>query len=177
MRTRDDDSLRGWSQSRSPAGSFVSIQRVTLPAPVVEHSIAGAKRLGDVYWSEIERALHGLIRTRERSGGVELRVLGIGPALLRFGPPEHRVTPRSVTCRHAILGGLLTRTPAGTVSFTQREGADVELSSEIEGFFPRLAPRRLRRGWHGVLYPHVQTRLHVALGRRYFARLQAEATP
>ena len=143
----------------------------------MEHSAAGAKRLGDVYWSEIERSMHGVIRAREQFGGVELRVFGVGPALLRFGPPEYLVTPGSVTCRHPILGGLLARMPAGTVSFTQTGARDVELSCSIEGFFPRLAPRRLRRGWNGVLYPQIQTRLHVALGRRYFARLRAEAAP
>ena len=172
-----DDPLYGWSQSRSPTGSFESVQRVKLPGPVVEHSAAGAKRLGDVYWSEIERSLYGLIRARERSGGMELRVFGVGPALLRFGPPEHLVTPGAVTCRYPILGGLLTRMPTGTISFTQAGGTEVELSSAIDGFFPRLAPRRLRRGWNGVLYPQLQTRLHVALGRRYFARLRAEAAP
>jgi hypothetical protein len=171
----DYDPPRGWSQSRTPAGSFESVQRVRLPAPVVEHSAAGARRLGNVYWSEIERSLHGVIRAREHSEGVELRVFGVGPPLLRFGPPEHFVTPGAVTCRYPILGGLLTRMPAGTVSFTQTGKADVELRSAIDGFFPRLAPRSLRRGWNGVLYPQIQTRLHVALGRRYFARLQAEA--
>jgi hypothetical protein len=177
MSIKDHDPLWGWSQSRSPVGSFESVQRIRLPAPVVEHSAAGAKRLGDVYWNEIERALYGVLRARESSRGVELRVFGVGPALLRFGPPEHLVTPGSVTCRYPILGGLLTRMPAGTVSFTQTGGTDVELRSAIDGFFPRLAPRRLRRGWNGVLYPQIQTRLHVALGRRYFARLRAEAAP
>ena len=175
MTVEDHDRLGGWSQSRSAAGSFESVQRIGLPAPVVEHSAAGARRLGDVYWSEIERSLYGVVRARERSGGVELRILGIGPALLRFGPPEHLVTRRSVTCRHAIVGGLLARMPAGSISFTQTGSSEVELSSAIDGFFPRLAPRRLRRGWNGVLYPQLQTRLHVALGRRYFARLRAEA--
>jgi hypothetical protein len=66
---------------------------------------------------------------------------------------------------------------AGSISFTQTGAGDVELSSAIDGFFPRLAPRRLRRRWNGVLYPQLQTRLHVALGRRYFERLRAEAAP
>jgi hypothetical protein len=175
MSVGDRDPLWSWSQSRSSAGSFESVQRIRVPAPVVEHSAAGAKHLGDVYWDEIERSMYGVIRARESSGGVELRVLGIGPALLRFGPPEHLVTAASVTCRHPILGGLLARLPAGSISFAQTGASDVELSSSIDGFFPRLAPRRLRGGWNGVLYPQIQTRLHVALGRRYFARLRAEA--
>ena len=175
MSAGDHDPLWSWSQSRSSEGSFESVQRIRMPAPVVERSPAGAKRLGDVYWNEIERSTGGVVRARESARGVELRVLGIGPALLRFGPPEHLATPASVTCRHAILGGLLARVPAGSISFEQTGTSDIELSSSIEGFFPRLAPRRLRRGWNGVLYPQLQTRLHRALGNRYFARLRAEA--
>ena len=177
MSIRDHDPLWGWSQSRSPAGSFESVQRVRLPAPVVEHSAAGAKRLGDVYWSEIERSLYGVIRARERSGGSGAPGVRGWPRAAPVRPARALVTPGSVTCRYPILRGLLTRMPAGTVSFTQTGRTDVELSSAIDGFFPRLAPRRLRRGWNGVLYPQIQTRLHVALGRRYFARLQAEAAP
>ena len=162
MSVTDRDAPPDWSQSRTPAGSFESVQRVELPAPVVEHSTAGARRLGDVYWDELQRSLHGLVRARKGSGGVELRVLGVGPPLLRFGRPEHLVIPDSVTCRYPILGGLLTRMPTGTLS-------------AIDGFFPRLAPRRLRRRGKGVLYAQLQARLHVALNRRYFARLQEEA--
>jgi hypothetical protein len=53
----------------------------------------------------------------------------------------------------------------------------VEVSSAISGFFPRLATPRGRRRWNGLLYPHIQARLHVALGRRYFARLWQDARP
>jgi hypothetical protein len=109
------------------------------------------------------------------SGAVELRLLGIGPPLLRFGRPETAVTSQSITCRYPILGGVLARTPGGTISFTQTDGCPVEVSAEVDGFFPRLATRRVRRGWSGVLYPHLQARVHVALGRRYLARLHIEA--
>jgi hypothetical protein len=95
--------------------------------------------------------------------------------MLRFGRREPTVTPDSVTCRYAIHGGLLARTPGGWIAFTQSVGYPLEVRSEIGGFFPRLATRRVRRGWSGVLYPHLQTRLHVALVRRYFARLRTEA--
>ena len=111
MTVRDRDPFSSWSQSRSSAGSFESVQRLRLPAPVVEHSAAGAKRLGEVYWNEIERSMHGVVRARESSEGVELRVLGIGPALLRFGPPA--LLPAAVTARawrtdkaRALFGGV-----------------------------------------------------------------------
>ena len=166
-----------WSatQTRSPLGSFESVQRTTFPAPVVERSTAGAKRLADLYWDEVERSTFGAIRTRGSAGGLDLRLLGSGFALLRFGPPVHAVSSTSVSCLYPILGGLLARAPAGSISFTQAGVDIVEVSSAISGFFPRLATRHQRRRWNGVLYPHVQARLHVALSQRYFARLRQDA--
>lgn len=164
---------RSWSstQTRTPAGAFESVQRIAFPAPVVERSAAGAKRLGEVYWHEVERATFGVVRSRVDAGGLELRLLGIRPALLRFGQPEHVVSSSSVSCLYPIRGGLLARAPAGSISFTQTGLDAVEVSSAINDFFPRLAARRQRRRWNGLLYPQIQARLHVALGRRYFARL------
>jgi hypothetical protein len=166
---------RTWSQSRGPTGAFASVQRASLPSPAVEHSPAGARRLGDLYWHELDRSTFGLVRARVSPDAVMLRPLGIGPALLGFGRGEPTVTPDSVACRYEILGGLLARTPGGWIAFTQTVGSPLEVRSEINGFFPQLATRRVRRRWSGVLYPHLQTRLHLALGRRYFARLRTEA--
>jgi hypothetical protein len=168
---------RSWSSThtRSPAGAFESVQRIALPAQVVERSSAGARRLGELYWCEVERSTFGVIRSHSDAGGLEVRLLGIGPALLRFGQPEHVVSSRSVSCLYPIRGGLLARSPAGSISFTQTGLDTVEVSSAIKGFFPRLAVRHPCRRWHGLLYLQVQARLHVALGRRYFARLSQEA--
>jgi hypothetical protein len=94
---------------------------------------------------------------------------------LRFGEPEHAVSSDSVRCLYPIRGGLLARAPGGSISFTQTGLDAVEVSSAVDGFFPRLATRRQRRGWRGLLYPQIQARLHVALGRRYFGRLWKEA--
>ena len=85
------------------------------------------------------------------------------------------MTPGSVSCRYPIRGGVLARAPAGSISFTQTGAGDVELRSAISGFFPRLAARPRGARWNGLLYPQIQARLHVALGRRYFARLWREA--
>jgi hypothetical protein len=168
---------RSWSstQTRSPAGAFESVQRIAFPAPVVERTTTGARRLGELYWREVERSTFGLIRARAAAGGMEVRLLGIGPALLRFGQPEHAVSSDWVNCLYPIRGGLLARAPAGSISFTQTGLDAVEVSSAIKGFFPRLASRRQFRRWHGLLYPQIQARLHVALGRRYFARLWQDA--
>jgi hypothetical protein len=166
-----------WSstQTRSAAGAFESVQRIAFPAPVVERSEDGARRLGELYWLEVERSTFGIIRTRAGAAGLEVRLLGIGPALLRFGQPTHEVSSTAVSCLYPIRGGLLARAPAGSISFTQTGSDAVEVRSAITGFFPRLAVRRQWRRWQGVLYPQIQARLHVALGRRYFARLWRDA--
>jgi hypothetical protein len=143
--------------------------------PVVERSVSGAERLGELYWRVVQRSTFGVVRVRAGAGGPEIRVLGVGPALLRFGEPEHLVSSSSVSCLYPIRGGLLARSPAGSISFTQTGSDAVEVDSTIQGFFPRLATRRQRRRWKGLLYPQIQARLHVALGRRYFARLWQDA--
>jgi hypothetical protein len=168
---------RSWSstQTRSPGGAFESLQRIEFPTRVVERSTSGAKRLGELYWREVERSTFGVIRCRADDCGLEVRLLGIRPALLVFGQPEHAVSSDLVSCLYPIRGGLLARTPAGSISFTQTGLDAVEVSSAIRGFFPRLATRRQCRRWPGLLYPQIQARLHVALGRRYFARLWQDA--
>jgi hypothetical protein len=138
---------------------------MTFPRPVVEHTSAGAQKLGDLYWREVRRATLGLVRTTVRNEELEMRVLGRGPALLRFGRPEEAIDTETVSCSYPIRGGLLARAPAGSLRFTQQGLGSVAVTSAVEGFLPRL----------GVLYAPVQSRLHVALGRRYFSRLRREA--
>jgi hypothetical protein len=166
-----------WSstQTRSPSGAFESVQRTAFSTPVVERSTAGATQLGEVYWREVQRSTLGLIRVQRGADGLDVRLLGIGPALLRFDRPEHTVNSITVRCLYPIRGGLLVRTPGGSISFTQTGSDVVEVSSAIAGFFPRLAARGEGRRWRGLLYAQVQARLHVALGRRYFTRLWREA--
>jgi len=169
------EGVSAWTQSRGETGAFASIQRASLPHPVVELSAVGAERLGDLYWDQLERSSRGILRVRgDAAGTTEIRLLGIRPALLRFGPAAYEVTSTSVTCLYPIVGGLLARKPGGSISFTQSGEGSIEVRSQVDDFFPRLATRRIRRGWSGVLYPHVQTRLHVALGRRYLERLRTE---
>jgi hypothetical protein len=176
MSATGNERLPGWSQTRAATGSFTSVQRTALPAPVVEQTTAGAERLGELYWDQLERSTLRTLRVRPRAdGGREITVLGIGPPLLRFGRAEYELGASSVASRYRILGGLLARAPGGSISFTQTVAGTVEVQSEVDGFFPRLATRRLRHGWNGLLYQQLQTRLHVALGRRWFARLRTEA--
>jgi hypothetical protein len=56
---------------------------------------------------------------------------------------------------------LLARRAAGELTFEQTADA---LSSTVRGFFPRVAN-----------YDRLQGRAHVAISRRYFRRLIAEA--
>jgi hypothetical protein len=158
---------RSWSSThvRLADGAVESAQRMSFPAPVVERTEAGARKLGDLYWRVLRQSTFGVLRTSQGADEFEIRLLGRGPALLRFSCGEEAVSAETVGCRYAILGGLLARAPTGSISFTQ-EGTDaVAVTSAVEGFLPRL----------GVLYAPVQSHLHVALGRRYFMRLRREA--
>lgn len=174
MSRRGRDTSWSSTQTRLPSGAFESVQRAAFSTPVVDRSAAGATLLGELYWRVVERSTFRVIRVRRTADGSEVRLLGVGPVLLRFGRPEHAVSSTSVRCLYPIRGGLLTRAPGGSISFTQSGSDVVEVSSAIAGYFPRLARRRQGRRWPGLLYPHVQARLHVALGRRYFARLRQE---
>jgi len=138
-------------------------------------SRARAEYLGLTYWREVERVTRGLIRQRERNGVLELRLLGRGPSLLRFGRPTIQASSTLVCCSYPIEGGLLAQRPAGEIAFAQVGGSPPVVRSTIRGFFPSLAARQGERDWTGALYSQVQSRVHVAISRRYFARLIREA--
>jgi hypothetical protein len=154
--------MEGWQtmHRQSPDGAVESEQRVALARPVVEFSAAGAERLGRSYWLEVRRLTGSLVRPRERGGALELRLLG-GPVLLRFDRPTIEASETRARCSYPIAGGLLTRRAAGELTFEQTAGT---LSSTVRGFFPRVAN-----------YDRLQGRAHVAISRRYFRRLIAEA--
>ena len=161
--------LENWSsvQARSEGGIFTSVQRASSARPVAERSDSGARALGQRYWQEAVRASRSLVRCRQESRGVELRLLGRSPALLSFGPAEASVDGDRVSCTYSILGGVLTRGEGGTLTLSQSGSAEVELRAEVTGYVPRL----------GATLGFVQQRLHAAISRRYFARLIAEARP
>jgi hypothetical protein len=167
--------FRDWetSQRQTPDGAVESQQRVVLEAPVVGFDAAGASELGERYWREVQRATHGLVRARRSGESVELRLLGRGPLLLSFATPTIEASRGSVRCTFPISGGLLTRRAAGELSFAQVDGDRIELRSAIRGFYPSLAAHDGRRDWTGALYNSVQSRIHVAISRRYFTRLAA----
>jgi hypothetical protein len=169
--------LDGWrsEQRVSRHGDVESTQRVLAGSLVVPGTTAGAARLGDLYWAEVVRFTRGLVRVRAAGASIELRVLGRGPALLRFGPPVIEVSDALTRCAYPIRGGGLARRAGGEIAFAQAAGVEVELSSVIRGFFPTLAARPGGPRWAGLLYSHGQRRIHLAISRRYFRRLIAEA--
>ena len=81
--------------------------------------------------------------------------------LLRFDRPMIEASETRAFCSYPIAGGLLTRRAGGELSFEQTAGT---LSSTVRGFFPRAAN-----------YDRLQGRAHVAISRRFFRRLIAEA--
>lgn len=169
--------LTGWNSTerQSPTGAVQFEQRVTTSRPLVEHSEAGALALAERYWSEVESVTHRLVRVRRRERELELRLLGRW-TLLRFGAPETVVDSSVALSRFPIAGGLLARAPAGSITFAQTTGQQVELRATIDGFLPRLGDRPGGPAWTGGLYRHVQQRVHTGISRRYFRRLLGEGT-
>lgn len=161
--------LQGWRsvQGRRPDGAIDSDERVTVDRPVVNPSEAGAWSLGGRYWREVRDASHCLVGARTTTDGLELRLFGRGPCLLRFGRPEIAGTADGVSCRYPILGGLLARRPGGALTLSQTGGGEPELRAAVTGFVPRL---------RGPLYAQIQQRAHIAISRRYFRRLIGEAS-
>ena len=167
--------LADWqtSQRQLPDGAVESEQRVTLSAPAVEFNDAGATVLGERYWREVERATYGLVHVCRTAAGVHLRLLGRGPVLLSFDRPTLEADAHRVHCSFPISGGRLARRAAGELTFAQVDGERIELRSAIRGFYPALAAHAGRRHRTGALYNTVQSRIHVAISRRYFASLAA----
>ena len=169
--------LAGWSSTErySPQGAVWLEQRVRATRPPVELSEAGALELGERYWQEVESVTRRLVRVGNRGPEVELRLLGRW-VLLRFGAPEILVDESRAVSRYSIVGGLLARGPAGSITFAQSVGPTVELRATVEDFLPRLAGRPGGPAWTRALYRQVQQRLHTSISRRYFRRLIGEAT-
>ena len=117
-------------------------------APVAE--ALDAPQLEELYWDEVRRATFGLIGF----SGNALRLLGVWPAVLRFGPAAEG--------RRAILGGLAARGPGGEIAWR----ADGEHASvAVEGFAPLL---------RGPLW-RLESAFHDLVGRRFLARIAREA--
>ena len=97
-----------------------------------------AEELQRLYWRELARATFGLTRFRRNA----VRVVGIWPALLRFGPMRDGARP--------IVGGIFARRPHGVIRWTATEG---EVAVAVEGFAPLLRGPlwRFESWFHGIV--------------------------
>lgn len=107
-------------------------------------------RLEQLYWDAARRTTLGSVRF----SGDALRLLGVWPVLLRFGPV--------VDGRRAILGGLFARRSGGTIGW-RADG--VHVAVDVAGFAPTL---------RGPLW-RIEALLHDLVGRRFLARVAREA--
>jgi hypothetical protein len=124
-------------------GTIDSVQRAHVGSKL------DAAQLERLYWDEIRRVTWGA--TRFTRGAI--RLLGVGPALLRFGP--------HVEGGRVIAGGLFARRAGGTITWQ----ADHEWTSvTVAGFAPLLT---------GPLW-RLEARLHDLIGRRFLARVARE---
>ncbi len=148
---------------RDADGAITSDESVRIRGPVVPRTEAGARRLGGRYWLAVAWASRGLVRSRESDDGVELRVLG-GPCVLRLAAPQTSAGTGGVSCRYPIEGGLLARRPGGSLTLCE---SGMQLRAVVAGFVPRLT---------SLAFQRLQHRLHVAVSRRFFTVLLAEAS-
>ena len=108
--------LDGWRamRARSDDGAFESDERVRVAGPVVEFSEHGARVLADRYWLEVERVSRRVVRRRDTPLGLELRLFGLGPCLLSFGPPSARATWTRSGAGIRSLAACSPGSPAGS---------------------------------------------------------------
>jgi hypothetical protein len=105
-----------------------------------------------LYWRALHEVTFGLVRFSRGA----VRIAGVWPVLLRFGPP--------VTGTRPILGGLFARTPAGSIRWSS-SGAEVLVA--VEGFAPRLrGPFWRFESW-----------FHDVAGRRFLALVAGRSAP
>jgi hypothetical protein len=169
-------SLGGWQSTERvlETGTFESCDRVVFSDARVEASEAGARWLGVTYWTAVDTVTRGGVRASWTGEGGLLRLLG-GVTLLRFGPPELDADEGLVSCRYSIEGGLLALRAGGWVTLQQRSSGDEhEVSVQVTGYLPRLAPRAGSPPWAGILYAKGQRPFHAAVSRRYFQLLEQE---
>jgi hypothetical protein len=109
-----------------------------------------SSQLEQLYWDATRRVTLGSVRFSDGA----LRLLGVWPVLLRFGP--------LVDGRRAILGGLFARRPGGTIEW-RADGVHVVV--EVVGFAPLL---------RGPLW-RIELWLHDLVASRFLAYVAREA--
>src|ERR1051326_4211542 len=124
--------------ARNEDGTLDIVQRapsrVSPPCPQLEL----------LYWREVERVTLGLMRFSRGA----IRLLGLWPPMLRFGPAE--------SCRREIVGGLFARRPYGSIEW--RAPGD-EVLVAVRGFRP----------WLGGPFLRAEQWFHGLVGQRFLA--------
>ena len=94
------------------------------------------------YWRALRNSTFGLVRFRNDS----IKILGVAPVLLRFGPMSDG--------RRAIVGGIFSRQPYGAIRWSSERD---EVVVAVEKFAPLLKGPFWR----------FETWLHDLVGRRF----------
>jgi hypothetical protein len=126
-------------------GTVDTCQRAPIAAAV------DVVRLEGWYWEAVRRVTLGWVRFSQDA----LRLWGVGPVLLRFGPP--------VDGRRAIIGGFFARRPGGTIAWRAN---GVEVAVDVTGFTPLL---------RGPLWL-IESLLHDRVAKRFLMRVAREAS-
>jgi hypothetical protein len=126
------------SVTRLPDGTYDIVQRAAARQAFTPEALQA------FYWRALGASTFGIVRFRRDS----IRILGVGPVLLRFGPMNDG--------RRPIVGGIFSRQPYGAIRWLALDG---EIAVEVEKFAPRL------KGpfWRFEMW------LHHLVGRRYLA--------
>ena len=110
---------------RNEDGTFDIVQRAPAAASL------SSEDLQRLYWREVASSTLGVVRFSRGA----IRVLGIWPRLLEFGP--------SVEGRRLIVGGIFARHPYGAIAWWARDGEIVVSRRAVRAPVARLAlPRR-----------------------------------
>jgi hypothetical protein len=128
-------------QSRTTRHPDGTVDIVQIGPAEAEHP---ADVLQAIYWRELSRSTLGLARF----SGNAVRVLGVWPALLRFGPLADGARP--------IVGGIFAREPHGSIRWWTADG---NAAVAVERFAPLL---------RGPLW-RLESWFHDLVGRRYLA--------
>ena len=163
------------SAQSGPGGQEGSREVSTLPArgPVAASWVdAACEQAARGYVAAVERLTWGLVRGVTRAeGGQAFKILGVGPALLRFGEVA-KLGPGAYAL--PVEGGMLAKRAAGQLAFrwAGTEGGD-RFETAVEGFYPRLVgPGATRVG--RLFYRLTQQVAHRWVMRKFHERVASE---
>ena len=157
--------------------SVFSVQRVLLPP---EAGVIGSGELLRLYLQHVERATGRLVRVAELPDGVEFRLTGRGPALIRFARPETLRENGADVTRLWIAGGLLVQPrecDRGQLSFmVEPTGGGLLLTTQLADYCPLLLGSRQPSFLHKWLYRLTQAYIHKAVTVRFLRLVYRQRT-